>query len=52
MVQLAHGAGLLFEALQPGGIGGERGRQDLDGDKPADRRIARPVDLGEPPVAE
>ena len=45
MVQRRGRACFLLEALQPLRIGGQTGRQDLDGDVTPQARIASPIDL-------
>ncbi len=45
MVQRGGRACLLLEALQPLRIGGQTGRQDLDGDVTPEARVASPIHL-------
>ncbi len=52
MVQRRGGAGLLLEAPQPVGIGGERRRQHLDRDVAPEPRVAGAVDLAHAASAE
>jgi hypothetical protein len=52
MVERREELRLALEALQAVGIGGPYGRQDLDRDVTAQRRVARPVDLAHASGAE
>ena len=52
VVEGAGGAGLLLEAPQPVGVGGERGGQDLDRDDAAEARVERAVDLAHAAVGQ
>ena len=45
MVQRGRRTRLLLEAVEPVGVGGKGGREDLDGDVPAEARVARAIDL-------
>ena len=45
MVQRGDRAGLLLEATEAIGVGGERRGQDLDGDVAAEARVPRAIDL-------
>ena len=45
-------AGLLLEAAQAVGVGGEGGRQDLDRHLAAEARVSRAVDLSHPPRSD
>ena len=47
-----HGARLAFESGAPFGVGGDVGRQDLDGDVAAEARVARAIDFAHSPRAE
>lgn len=48
MVQRRCGARLLFEPLQPFGIGRQAGGQDFDGYVAAETRVAGAIDLSHP----
>ena len=48
MIELRDGPGLAIEALPELRIGSERFRQDLDGDRPIEPRVARFVDFSHP----
>jgi len=52
MIELAGGAGLLLEAIDAAGVGGERLRNQLEGDLPAKTRIACALDLAHPASTE
>ena len=45
MVQRSGSAGLLFEPLEPLGVGGECRGQNFDGDVAAEPRVAGAIDL-------
>ena len=44
--EIGSGLRLPAEALHEGGIGGELGKQDLDGDRPVEQGIAGEEDIG------
>ena len=52
VVQDAGGLGLLLEAAQAVGIGGEGRRQHLDRDLARKARVLRPIHLTHPPGAD
>jgi hypothetical protein len=45
MIESAGGAGFLLEALQAARVGGEKGRENFDGDLATQARIASAIDF-------